>query len=111
MFANAQAIRTLIENDPTATRRERDSAIAALTGTAPALSPLEDGSRAVIRIPDAAKMLGYKGARGVYRCIADGVLTAYYGGRSRRRATGVTRESIIRAMERKSAPADRPEKK
>lgn len=98
MFLNLAAIETLVNADTKASPEEKERVIAALRGERPWPPQERPVEKAVVGFKDAAAMLGYKGPRGVYRALRDGVLKGYYGGRKRRRCTGITMESIQRAL-------------
>lgn len=97
MFANRSALELLVRSDESATEAEKSSALAAICGRLPN-PPTADDEPEVVSFETAAKILGYKGARGVYRALHDGVLQGYYGGKNHRRCTGITRVSINRAL-------------
>lgn len=97
MFANRSALELLVRSDTQATEAEKSSALAVICGR-PDSQPTGGVEPEVVSFETAAKILGYKGARGVYRALHDGVLQGYYGGKARRRCTGITRDSINRAL-------------
>ena len=100
MFLNRDAIITLVKSDPAASDREKKSVVAAMSGDGASFSA---AGRAVVSFKDAAQILGYSGKRGVYRALHDGVLTGFYGGKHQQRCTGITMESIQRALLGKNA--------
>ena len=53
---------------------------------------------AVLTYPAAARMLGYRNSRGVYKLVRKGLLDAVYGSRDRKRSHGVTRRSVERHL-------------
>lgn len=100
MFQNFLAIETLINSDLSATQEEKNLLLKALKGELPVLEgqKADEVMPAVVKIPVAAKMLGYKSSYGVYKALRDGVLQGYYGGKSGKRITGVITKSIQKAL-------------
>jgi len=94
MFANREAIEMLVRGDSTASDAEKSSVLGMMSGGGVAVSAKPEGERLVVSFEEAARMLGYRSLRGVYKAVGDGVLKAYYGGKSARRATGVLMSSI-----------------
>ena len=88
VFAHQSALALLITADPLASEAEKATALAAIAGR----PPQADGE--VVSFRRAAEILGYKGPRGVYRALRDGVLQGYYGGKNHKRCTGILMSSI-----------------
>ena len=100
MFANENAIRLLVSNDPTASRREKDIVISALLNLP--MSNCDDGCEhrnGVVSFDHAARVLGYRNKSSVYALVKKGVLRAYYGGAGKSRATGIILSSLNKALE------------
>ena len=101
MFANLQALVTLVSSDNQATDAEKSAVLSAIQGGCPRPDPAVRAE--VVSFADAARILGYKSARGVYRALHDGALEGFYGGRRQRRCTGITMQSINRALNKTEA--------
>ena len=96
MFANYDALVSLVTIDRRASDEEKEAVLSMLRGDARKMPRLE--SAAVVSFQDAAKILGYTSKSGVYEAVRNGVLDGYYGGAAGDRAIGVTTESIKRAL-------------
>lgn len=97
MFANIEAIKTLVKADGSATKEEKNAVLTVIEGkcvkrTGRTEDMLNDS--VVLSFADTAKILGYKNRCGVYAAIRHGRLRGYYGGKAGNRASGVLAESV-----------------
>ena len=99
--ATAAACKAVISSDAVASQREKRRVIDALERL---LRGDVDEPRvcseptAVLTYPEAARMLGYRGARGVYQLVRKGLLDPVYGSIGRKRSHGVSRRSVERHL-------------
>lgn len=89
------AIKMLVENDPSATDKEKENLVKALLGNCAG----DNGNEPlVVSIKETARLLGYKGPAAVRKAIGRGALKPFYGGKDKKRASGVIYSSIIEAV-------------
>ena len=103
--ATAAACRAVISSDAVASQKEKRRVVEALERLLRGEETTCDDDpsvgvepTAVLTYPEAARMLGYKGARGVYQLVRKGLLDPVYGSVGRKRSHGVTRRSVERHL-------------
>ena len=89
------AIKMLVENDPSATDKEKDALVKALMGNC---NGDYGNAPLVVSIKETARLLGYKGPAAVRKAIGRGSLKPFYGGKDKKRASGVIYSSIVEAL-------------
>lgn len=95
MFANKNALETLVNSDTKATSEEKLAVLLAIRGE---LDKVNANTNAqVLSIADAAKRLG-KTRKSIYHLLRTGTLKGFYSGKTHSRATGITLASLEAAV-------------